>query len=212
MKATILLLAGIFLCCFNVLADPLNNWHWRNPLPNGNPINYPYGGDLDGIVFANGQFFAVGANGVEVTSPDGTNWTQWATATTNQLNDIIYANGQFVAAGNNGTIETSSSGTNWVLQNSGTTNALGNVAYGNGKYVAVGGTIVISSSDAATWSPEVSGIIGAAQVAGNSSGFVAVDGSANTYFSLDGLTWTTNILTAPGNSYGSLNHCADSYF
>ncbi len=198
-QSVVVLIVSLF-SSISVLADPLDNWHWRNPLPNGNPI--PYGGDLNGIVFTNGQFFAVGANGVEATSPDGTNWTQWATATTNQLNDIIYGNGQFVAVGANGTVETSTTGTNWALQNSGTRNALGDVAYGNGKYVAVGGNVMIASPDAVTWTPTTSGPGGASQVAGSSIGFVAVDGSPNTYFSQNGLTWTTNILTAPGSSFG----------
>src|ERR1700761_4566816 len=103
-------LVGVILSSISVFADPLNNWHWRNPLPNGNPP--PGANNLYGIVFTNGQFFAVGANGIEVTSPDGTNWNQWVTATTNQLNDIIYGNGQFMAVGNNGAVETSVNGTN----------------------------------------------------------------------------------------------------
>ncbi len=104
MKTKLLLLAlvvlgwGIF-SNLSVFGDPLNNWHWRNPLPNGNPppSNPNASFALYGIVFTNGQFFAVGGNGNELTSPDGTNWTQWVTATTNQLNDIIYAGSQFVA-------------------------------------------------------------------------------------------------------------------
>ena len=66
-------LVGVILCSISVFADPLNNWHWRNPLPNGNPLPGAY--NLYGIVFTNGQFFAVGAGGMEVSSPDGTNWT-----------------------------------------------------------------------------------------------------------------------------------------
>ncbi len=49
------------------LADPLDNWYWRNPLPQGN--------DLGRIIYANGIFVAVGACGIILTSTDGTNWT-----------------------------------------------------------------------------------------------------------------------------------------
>ena len=196
--APVLGFLALSLSLFNASADPLNNWHWRNPLPNGNPG--PGVQSLYGIVFTNGQFFAVGANGFEITSPDGTNWTEWATATTNQLNDIINANGLFVAVGANGTVETSTTGTNWLLRNSGTLASLSSVAFGNGGFVAVGNTI-IASPDAVNWSPATSGPGGASQVAGISGGFVAVDESTNTYFSLRGLTWVTNILTAPGNSF-----------
>ena len=186
-------LVGFILSSISAFADPLNHWHWRNPMPNGNPGYFLYG-----IVFTNGQFFSVGANGMEVTSPDGTNWTQWATATTNQLNDIIYGNGQFMAVGTNGAVETSVNGTNWVLQNSGTSASLSSVAYGNGGYVAVGGSAIIASPDGVTWSPATSGPGGATSVASSSSGFVAINGGATDYFSQNGLTWTANTLTGPG--------------
>jgi hypothetical protein len=78
---TLLFVALFFPCC-GVFGDALNNWHWRNPLPNGNPPPSPY--NLYGIVFTNGTFFAVGDSGVIFTSPDGTNlaapvWTTVAT-------------------------------------------------------------------------------------------------------------------------------------
>src|SRR5690349_23669841 len=48
-------------------ASPLDHWHWRNPLPQGNT--------LKSIVFAAGRFVAVGDAGAVVTSIDGLNWT-----------------------------------------------------------------------------------------------------------------------------------------
>src|SRR6516162_6992261 len=109
-----LALAASLACCGNLLADPLSNWHWRNPLPNGNPAIGPNA--VSAVIFTNGQFFGVGASGTVATSPDGRFWTENPTATTNQLNDIIYANGQFVAVGTNGAVETSPDGMNWTLQ------------------------------------------------------------------------------------------------
>jgi hypothetical protein len=189
-----LVFAGFLSFCGTLLADPLNNWHWRNPLPNGNP---QFGAQtLNGIIFTNNTFFAVGNFGVISTSIDTTNWTQTITATSNQLNDIIYADGKFVTVGTSGTVETSSDGTNWVLQNSGTTSSLNSVAYGHGKFVAVGNA-VMASSNAVNWSPAVSGFSTANAVAGSSFGFVAIDGSTNAYFSSDGLNWTYHSLTAP---------------
>jgi hypothetical protein len=191
-------LTGLLFCCFNVLADPLNNWHWRNPLPDGNP---PLGAQaLNGVIFTNGTFFAVGNAGVVATSLNSTNWTQNPTATSNQLNAIIFADGQFVAVGNSGTIETSADGTNWVLQNSGSTSNLDAVACGDGRFVAVGGAVV-SSSDAINWLPAVSGLSSASTVAGNSAGFVALDGSSQDYFSTDGIHWTANTLTVPVSGF-----------
>jgi hypothetical protein len=185
-----------FCCAF---AAPLDNWHWRNPLPNGNPQAGPH--LLNGIAFGAGKFVAVGASGVVSTSTDITNWIESATATTNDLKGIIYARGQFVAVGNGGAVETSGDGANWVQQNSGTTNPLSSVAYGNGKFVAVGGNAVIASPNAVNWTAATSGLSGASTIAGGSNGFVAVAASAQAYFSSDGLAWTTKTLTAPGNSF-----------
>src|SRR5215469_15913300 len=196
MNTKLFRLSAIFtlflFCCSNLRADPLNNWHWRNPLPNGQ-----FGAQaLNAIIFTNGTFFAVGNSGVVATTLNGTNWAQYATATSNQLKAITFADGKFVAVGNSGTIETSANGTNWVLQNSGTAGNLDSVAYGNGKFVTVGDT-VLASSDAVNWTPVVSGLNSAFAVAGNALGFVALPGGSQECFSSDGLHWTANTLTVP---------------
>ena len=56
------ILAWLLLNLGCALAAPLDNWYWRNPLPNGNPQLSPQ--QLNGIVFAGGKFVAVGASGV----------------------------------------------------------------------------------------------------------------------------------------------------
>lgn len=200
MKATFLrtvfALIGSFIFGGHALAGPLNNWHWRNPLPNGNFQSSSVTVTLNAIIFTNGEFYAVGSGGLLEVSPDGTNWTTWATATTNGLNDIICANGEFMAVGYVGTVETSSDGTNWVLQNSGTTAVLDSVAYGNGKFAAVGDA-VIASADGIHWSPAVSGLTSSPQVAGGPTGFVAISTSNQDCFSTDGLHWSANTFTVP---------------
>ncbi len=192
-----LVFVGWLGCGGSLSADPLNNWHWRNPLPNGNP---QFGAQqLNSIIFTNGTFFGVGNFGVISTSIDATNWTQTITATSNQLSSIIFADGKFVVVGSSGTVETSSDGTNWVLQNSGTTSTLNTVAYGNGKFVTVGSAAVLGSSDAVSWTPAGAGLSSGSRVAGSSVGFVAIDGGTNAYFSSDGLYWTYQPLaSAPG--------------
>jgi hypothetical protein len=192
------LLSGFLLLGCNVHAGALDNWHWRNPLPTGNPE--PGQQQLLGIVFADGKFLAVGISGVVSISSDSTNWTQSATATTYNLHGIIYANGQFVAVGDGGIIETSPDGTNWILSNSGTGSSLGSVAFSNGKYVAMGGNVVLTSSDAINWTPAISGLSGGS-VAGGTNGFVAVAGTDLAYYSPDGLNWTNQTLTAPNGGY-----------
>jgi len=87
-----LVFLGFFICSQSVLADALHNWHWRNPLPNGNP---QAAHTLYSVVFANGKFVGVGDSGTVSISPDGTNWMENATATANDLNAIIYGGGLF---------------------------------------------------------------------------------------------------------------------
>ncbi|MEI9863492.1 MAG: hypothetical protein WDN00_02845 [Limisphaerales bacterium] len=224
--ATLALLAGLFLSQ-SLFGAPLDNWHWRNPLPNGNPQSEPH--QMNGVVFATGKFVAVGASGVVSISADATNWIESATATTNNLNGLIYADGKFVAVGDGGCLETSADGITWVLQNSGTTNPLSAVAFANGKFVAVGGfanggfvgNAVIASQDAVHWTPAISGLDGAFKVAGGSNGFVALvpyvyngPSTAQVFFSPDGLVWTSQTLTAPGNSFDGnlLQNCIVTYF
>jgi hypothetical protein len=196
-------LLGIFFCNGQAYGDPLNNWHWRNPLPNGNyqPVP-PISVVLNGIVFTNGNFYGVANNGLLEVSPDGTNWTVWATAATNQLNDIICADGEFMAVGNAGTVETSANGTNWVLQDSGTTADLSSVAYGNGKFCAAGGAI-IASADGIHWSLSVSGLSSSGQVSGGPAGLVALSSGNQDCFSADGLHWSSpNTFTATKPGFG----------
>jgi hypothetical protein len=51
--------ASIFLTSLSS-ADPLDNWHWRNPLPQGN--------SLYGVTYGNGTFITVGGGGAILQS------------------------------------------------------------------------------------------------------------------------------------------------
>ena len=66
-----------------------------------------------------------------------------------------------------------------------------------------------SSPNAVNWTPAVSGLSSALTVAGGAHGFVALvpwisngPSPAQVFFSTDGLVWTSQTLTAPGNSFG----------
>ena len=74
-----------------VPSDPLNNWHWRNPLPQGNTLN--------GVTYGNGIFVAVGDAGTILTSADGITWTSGTSGTNSNLYGVAYGNEQFVAVG-----------------------------------------------------------------------------------------------------------------
>ncbi len=102
---------------------------------------------LNGVVFANGLFVAVGDNGAIVTSPDGEGWTPRASGTTDQLRAIAFGNGRFVATRVNRSIPaiTSTDGINWApvtLSDSNgataTSGAWDSIAFGGGRFMAVG--------------------------------------------------------------------------
>ncbi len=82
---------NIFILFTPANANPLDNWHWRNPLPQGNILN--------GITYGNGTFVAIGQFGTILTSSDGASWTQRSSGTTEWLNGVTYGNGTFVAVG-----------------------------------------------------------------------------------------------------------------
>ena len=48
------------------LADGLQTWQWRSPLPHGNT--------LETVIYADGRFLAVGYNGAMMTSINGASW------------------------------------------------------------------------------------------------------------------------------------------
>ncbi len=71
------------------------NWHWRNPLPQGNT--------LAGVTYGNGTFVAVGFPGVILTSPDGVMWTSRDSGTFSSLSGVTYCGRRSKRTGNGGT-------------------------------------------------------------------------------------------------------------
>jgi hypothetical protein len=76
--------------------DPLANWHWRNPLPQGNTLN--------SVSCGNGTFVAVGYGGTIITSQDSVTWAVRSAGITADLYGVTHGNGTFVAVGESGTI------------------------------------------------------------------------------------------------------------
>src|SRR5438046_632598 len=105
-------------------ADPLATWTVLTSLPTGNRMN--------GVIYGNSEFVAVGESGIILTSPGGTNWVVRGSGTSAYLSAIAYGNGQFVAVGDLGTIVASADGVNWAERQSGTDAWLFGLAYGNG--------------------------------------------------------------------------------
>jgi len=172
-----------------IQADPLNNWHWLNPLEGVNPIV--------GMAFSTNTFVAVGENGTILRSSDGRTWSAANSGTVANLAAAAFGNGTFVVVGDTGTILTSSDGIAWTAQSSGTTNQLDSLAYGGGVFVAgsTDGTNLISSN-ASVWTPSAfpaSAGQNSVQVVFGQGVFVAAVTGDYGYFTLwtspDGTNW-----------------------
>ncbi len=134
-----------------LMADPLDEWTWRYPKPQGNALR--------AVTWGNGKFVAVGDNGAIVVSSDAYNWTNVSCGVFPNLSGVAASPGLFAAVGINGTILLSSNGVSWVQQPSGTTcrfrAVAGNPGYPDNspyRFLAVGdaGT-ALSSMNGVTW-------------------------------------------------------------
>jgi hypothetical protein len=127
--------------------EVLTNWHWRNPLPQGNAIY--------NVVSANGNIVAVGELGTILTSTDGTNWTTRKSGTVLDLRDCAFGAGQYVVVGDYGTVLTSTNLETWIPQYAGTFYSLRGIIFGDGKFVCVGDqTAILTSSDGVNWATQ----------------------------------------------------------
>ncbi|HYF91610.1 MAG TPA: S-layer homology domain-containing protein [Symbiobacteriaceae bacterium] len=175
-------------------------WKWANPLPTG--------AELNGIIYGDGQFVAVGTGATIISSPDGTTWTARSAGTDITLQGVTYGNGRYVAVGGNSTapgqwvIATSTDGMDWQPVASGSGYTLGAIAYGGDRFVAVGsqlaacgeaGGIVLTSVDGLSWEEETwDGAPPLLSVAYGGGRFVAVGPCDPTIVtSADGAAWTT---------------------
>ena len=165
-------------------ADPLDNWHLRNPLPQGNTLR--------GVTYGNGIFVAAGDNGTILTSPDGVEWQSSNPELIDSLNGVTYGNGIFVAVGDNGTILTSPDGVAWKSSNPGIIGSLNGVTYGNGIFMAVGDGTILTSPDGVTWTDRNLPVEFYTSVTYGNGTFVVVGYAQNAEYILtspDGVTW-----------------------
>jgi hypothetical protein len=108
-----------------VASTDSSNWTTLTTVPS-NPIN--------GIVYGNGMFAAVGGGGTILTSTNGINWTARNSNTSNNLNKITYGNNRFYIVGDNFTLLTSTNGVDWTNLTSGGGNALISANFINNTY------------------------------------------------------------------------------
>lgn len=160
------------------------DWTWRNPLPQGNPLN--------SVVWSGTQFVAVGEGGTILTSPDATAWTPRSSNSKATLNAIAGNGSRMVAVGVQA-ILASQDGTSWTALP--TQAVLNGVAWGGDRFVAVGydqttqSTVILTSPDGLDWTTRLQNTGNAlADVTWDGGQFVAVGGTVLT--SPDGITWT----------------------
>src|SRR6266487_6007532 len=133
-----------------------SQWHWQNPLPQGN--------NLRGASFVDASTgTVVGEYGTIVRTTDGGNsWTIQVSGTTQTLWAVSFIDANNgTAVGEGGTIlGTADGGAQWVPQTSGTILHLRGVSLSdanNGTAVGEGGTILRTTDGGNRWLPQSSG-------------------------------------------------------
>lgn len=110
----------VLLAAEGLHADPLSQWNWRFP--------YPQGYTLAAVTYGGGQFVAVGDHGTIITSPDGFDWTVQTYGVFPYLRGVAYADGEYAAVGDGGVILVSTDAETWTQIPSVTTNSLHGIA------------------------------------------------------------------------------------
>ena len=217
-------LAPIVLWPLAAAADPLDQWHWRNPLPTANRVN--------AMIYANGRFMGVDSGGEILTSTNGLDWTIRDCGYSCGLDGIAFGNGLYVAVGCQDVyspgeadgypfVLTSPDGVTWTSQSVGVSapGALLSVCFGSGTFVAVGSggmPSIWSSPDGTNWNAQgpagLAGDLGLGYldaVAYANGEFVAVGPATDSFRSFepiltspDGVNWTTNQVPWIGLLYG----------
>jgi hypothetical protein len=181
-------------------AGPLDNWHWRNPVPTGN--------HLFNIIYGGGIFVAAGFTEI-LTSSNATNWTIRTTFGGGEITGLAFGNGRFVAGHGNAGVLVSSNGFDWDLKTTGQgAISFGCVAFGNGLFCSPGSSNAPGfwrSADGETW--RFAAVPGLPSIFGITCGagiFVAVGYESNAeglnetriFTSVDCIQWTQQNLVA----------------
>jgi hypothetical protein len=105
--------------------------------------------NLNALVYANGNYLAVGDSGaIEACIA----WLPRNPGGTQNLSAVTYGGGNFIAVGN--AILQSANGQDWANISTGLPLSLSGVAYGADQYVAVGATGILTSSNGLNWSSQ----------------------------------------------------------
>ncbi len=158
-------------------------------------------GDVNGVAYGNGQFVAVGDDGVIVRSLDTITWAAVDSTTSKNLRDVVFDGTKFIACGLYGALLTSVNDVTWTDRRGGKTKDLYGIIYTNGQFVAVGyeGTI-LTSPNGATWttrsSPNSRDLHAVTYGGGQ---YVAVGRKGTVLTSPNAINWTSR--TTPTTNY-----------
>lgn len=184
------LLAVAWLVLAAHRADAVD-WHWSNPLPNGNNIvSIAYNGN-------SGQSLEVGELGQVYYGDDFFDWLPANSGTTNDLQSVIYFGNRAILTGANGTVGYSDDGINFTATSLNPTNWLVAVAASSNRLVTVGDNAAIfTSSDGVTWASQAKppGVGGnwLLNVAWGEGTFVIAGEDGYLANSGDGIHWTNH--------------------
>lgn len=93
---------------------------------------------MNGTVWANGKFTAVGEGGTILNSIDGLSWTQVTSGTVANLLSIIWDGNRYIVSGEKGTILLSKDGVTWNNYKSDiTSDAIGKIAQTGSNYIGI---------------------------------------------------------------------------
>lgn len=139
---------ALFILILAQTIQVYGDWFTRNsPIANVN---------LYAVKFVQNTFVAVGQNGTILTSPDGQNWTNRLSGTTQTLRDIAVGTNHVVVVGDAGTTLTSTNLDTWELVNVPSPSNLLTVTYGQGEFVAAAQYV---SKDGLQWSTNANPVL-----------------------------------------------------
>jgi hypothetical protein len=113
--------------------------------------------DLNGVVYGNNTFVAVGQSGtVRYSSDNGSSWDNGTSGTTREFYEIAYGDNTFVAVGQSGRHSYSSNnGTSWDNGTWSDTDHVTGVEFGNNIFIGSSSTNLTKSTDnGANWTPK----------------------------------------------------------
>jgi hypothetical protein len=162
-------LGPCLICVAIALAEPLDNWHWRNPTVTGNRLH--------GIGASPSRFVAVGEFGNIIVSHNGSDWWPADSSTWITMRAVAWGNGLWVAVGDVGEILTSPDGLTWTPRPTPWFFDLMAVTWGGEQFVAVGeNTSILTSPDGVQWTLRASGTHPLLAVTWGNGVFVAAGG------------------------------------